>query len=104
MPGAMPVAVATEIAKPCRVLVAAPATGSERQLGFMHAWLDHVCGPGNWATAPAGLTGIVNDAIAFYFADAAVARAFVARFACGYYPAPGSAVSPAHKLKSTRDL
>jgi hypothetical protein len=34
--------------------------------------------------APAGLAGVVNDAIAFYFADAAFAHAFVARFCCGY--------------------
>jgi hypothetical protein len=33
---------------------------------------------------PAGLAGVINDAIAFYFADAAFAHAFVARFCCGY--------------------
>ena len=32
----------------------------------------------------AGLAGVVNDALAFYFADAAFAHAFVARFCCGY--------------------
>src|SRR5882672_6091538 len=36
------------------------------------------------AVAPAGLAGVVNDALAFYFADAAFAHAFVARFCCGY--------------------
>jgi hypothetical protein len=34
--------------------------------------------------APAGLGGIVNDALAFYFADAETARAFIDRFSCGY--------------------
>jgi hypothetical protein len=34
--------------------------------------------------APAGLAGIANDALAFYFEDALFAHAFVARFCCGY--------------------
>ncbi len=34
--------------------------------------------------APAGLAGIANDAVAFYFGDPAFAHAFVARFCCGY--------------------
>jgi hypothetical protein len=79
-------AAAAEDATPFRVLIAAPANGFDSQLRIMHAWLDRICGPSNWASAPAGLTGIVNDAIAFYFADAKIARAFIARFACGYRP------------------
>lgn len=35
--------------------------------------------------APAGLAGVVNDALALYFEDAAFAHAFVARFCCGYW-------------------
>jgi hypothetical protein len=51
----------------------------------MHAWLDEVCGgEAGWTSAPAGLAGIVNDAVAFYFDDAALAQAFVNRFCCGY--------------------
>jgi hypothetical protein len=50
----------------------------------MHAWLDDTCGSAGWQTAPAGLAGIVNDAVAFYFADAAFAHAFVNRFCCGF--------------------
>jgi hypothetical protein len=46
--------------------------------------LDDNCGGEGWAMAPAGTVGVVNDAIAFYFADAAFAQAFVARFCCGY--------------------
>jgi hypothetical protein len=38
--------------------------------------------------APAGLVGVLNDAIAFYFDDAAFAHAFVARFCCGYRAEP----------------
>jgi hypothetical protein len=64
--------------------MAVPPEGLGRQLEVMHGWLDQTCGAGGWATAPAGPAGIVNDAIAFYFEDAAFAHAFVARFCCGY--------------------
>lgn len=69
---------------PVRVRIALPAEGLGRQLEIMHAWLDETCGTQGWATAPAGLAGILNDAIAFYFNDPAFAHAFVARFCCGY--------------------
>ena len=67
-----------------RVLVAVPEAGWGGQLGLMREWLDAVCGPGGWASAPAGLGGVANDAIAFYFAQRAAARAFLFRFSCGY--------------------
>ena len=69
---------------PVRVRIAVPPAGLGRQLALMHAWLDETCGGDGWATAPAGRAGIVNDAIAFYFENAAFAHAFVARFCCGY--------------------
>ena len=69
---------------PVRVRIAVPPEGLGRQLEIIHAWLDETCGIDGWATSPAGLAGILNDAIAFYFADAAFAHAFVARFCCGY--------------------
>ena len=69
---------------PVRVRIAVPPAGLGRQLALMYAWLDETCGGAGWATAPAGRAGIVNDAIAFYFEDAAFAHAFVARFCCGY--------------------
>jgi hypothetical protein len=69
---------------PVRVRIAVPPEGLGRQLEIIHAWLDETCGAAGWAMAPAGLAGVVNDAIAFYFADAAFAHAFVARFCCGY--------------------
>lgn len=69
---------------PVRVRIAVPPEGFGRQIEIMHAWLDETCGIEGWATAPAGATGIVNDAVAFYFEDAAFAQAFVARFCCGY--------------------
>jgi hypothetical protein len=71
-----------------RVLVAVPPGGFGAQLAIMRAWLDKACGPSGWRSAPAGLDGIVNDAVAFYFADRDAARAFVGRFGCGYRPLP----------------
>lgn len=69
---------------PVRVRIAVPPDGLGRQLGVMQAWLDETCGGTGWASAAAGTAGVVNDAIAFYFASAAFAHAFVARFCCGY--------------------
>ena len=69
---------------PVRVRIAVPREALGRQLEIMHAWLDETCGPEGWATAPARTTGVVNDALALYFEDAAFAHAFVARFCCGY--------------------
>ena len=67
-----------------RVLIAVPPGGFGAQLAIMHAWLDQHCGPLGWDSAPAGTRGIINDAVAFYFGDLVVARAFIARFSCGY--------------------
>jgi hypothetical protein len=44
----------------------------------MHAWLDDNCADG-WDITPAGRC-VVNDAIAVYFRDAALAAAFAARW------------------------
>ena len=71
-----------------RVLVAVPPAGFGAQLRIMRAWLDQSCGPAGWGSAPAGIGGIVNDAVVFYFADRAAALAFVDRFSCGYRAAP----------------
>ncbi len=67
-----------------RVVVAVPPGGFGAQLALMRAWLDQTCGPAGWYMMPAGLGGIVNDAIAFTFADREHVRAFVNRFSCGY--------------------
>ena len=71
-----------------RVLIAVPPAGFGAQLAIMRAWLDQNCGPAGWEAAPAGIAGIVNDALAFYFADRAAAHAFLDRFSCGYRAAP----------------
>lgn len=83
MPG-RPLYRDTERQFPIRVRLAVPPDGFGRQLATMHAWLDETCGPNGWACAPAGVAGIVNDAVAFYFEDAAFAHAFVTRFCCAY--------------------
>jgi len=69
---------------PVRVPIAVPPEGLGRQLEVMHAWLDETCGAEGWSSAPAGTTGIVNDALALYFEDRAFARAFVDRFCCAF--------------------
>jgi hypothetical protein len=48
-----------------------------------NAWLDANCGADGWAITPSGSRGIVNDALAIYFADATLASAFVARWRVG---------------------
>jgi len=48
---------------PVRVRIVVPPAGLGRQFEIMHGWLDETCGPDGWASAPAGLSGIVNDAI-----------------------------------------
>jgi len=86
---------------PVRVRVAVPQDGFGRQLLVMHAWLDEVCGEAGWTSAPAGLAGVVNDAVAFYFDDTAFAQAFVNRFCCGYRPVEiNRAVEGAFSLRS----
>ena len=69
---------------PIGVRIAVPPEGLGRQLEVMHGWLDEICGSEGWAMAPAGFAGVINDAVAVYFEDAAFARAFIARFCCGY--------------------
>ena len=67
-----------------RVRIAVPAEGLGSQLDQMIAWLDANCGPGFWAMAPSGASGVVNDAVAIYFRNAELARAFVNRWCIGF--------------------
>lgn len=69
---------------PARIRIAVPPDGLGRQLDDMMGWLVANCGAGNWAIAPAGQRSVVNDALAIYFADVALASAFVARWCLGY--------------------
>lgn len=85
MPG-NPRAITAEAEKrfPVTIRIAVPPSGLGRQLDEVRGWLDANCGAGEWAMAPSGVRGVVNDALAIYFSDAALASAFVARRCIGY--------------------
>jgi hypothetical protein len=68
---------------PCRIKLGVPPRGFGSQLADMEAWLDENCGADGWAMTPAGLRGVVNDAVAIYFPDATAAAAFVWRWCAG---------------------
>src|ERR1051326_6663525 len=70
----------TERHLPVRIRIAIPPDGFGGQLHQMIAWLDANCGPGFWAMAPAGTSGVVNDALAIYVFNAEIARTFVNRW------------------------
>jgi len=63
-----------------RVKIAVPEGGFGTRLIQMHVWLDENAGADAWAMTPAGFHGVVNDAVAVYFADVSMAAAFVARW------------------------
>ena len=69
---------------PVRIRIAVPPDGLGSQLDQMIAWLDVNCGPGFWSMAPSGTSGVVNDAVAIYFRNAELARAFVNRWCVGF--------------------
>ena len=68
---------------PCRIKLGVPRSGLGSLLTEMHAWLDANCGADGWAMTPAGLRGVVNEAVAIYFLDATISAAFVARWCAG---------------------
>ena len=81
MPGnAREMVTMAERSFPVRVRIAVPPGGLGRRHAQMTAWLDENCGSCGWAMTPSGMRGVVNDAISLYFADAALAGAFVARW------------------------
>ncbi len=65
---------------PVRLRLALPPEGLGSRRDAMIQWLDATCGADGWAMTPAGLRGVVNDAIAVYFRDATLAGAFAARW------------------------
>src|SRR5690349_9013824 len=65
---------------PVRIRVAIPPAGLGGRRDEIAAWLDDNCGAERWAMPPSGLRGVVNAAVAVYFADAALAGAFVVRW------------------------
>ena len=65
---------------PVRVRIAVPPEGLGSRLDQIIAWLDANCGADGWTSTPSSTRGVVSDALAFYFLDATVASAFVARW------------------------
>ena len=65
---------------PVRIRIAVPPAGLGERLSQISAWLDGNCGSDGWAITPAGTRGVLNDALSIYFADAALASAFAARW------------------------
>ena len=69
-----------ELRFPVRIRIGIPPEGLGNRLGQMNAWLDANCGADGWTSTPASTRGVVNDALAICFADAALASALVARW------------------------
>ena len=69
---------------PVRIRIAVPPDGFGSQLDQMIAWLVANCGPGFWAMAPSGTSGVVNDALSIYFLNTELARGFVNRWCIGF--------------------
>jgi hypothetical protein len=69
---------------PVRILIGVPPGVFGQRYAQITAWLDENCGAGGWAMTPSGVRGVLNDAVAIYFADATLASAFVARWCGGY--------------------
>ena len=69
-----------ELRFPVRIRIGIPPEGLGDRLDQMNAWLDANCGADGWTSIPASTSGVVNDALAICFADAALASAFVARW------------------------
>ena len=69
---------------PVRIRLAVPPDGLGTRLDRIKNWLDENCGADAWAITPAGLRGVLNDAIAVHFTDATLASAFVARWCGGH--------------------
>jgi hypothetical protein len=69
---------------PCRIKLGVPIGGFGGWLTEMQAWLDQNCGADGWAMTPAGLRGVVNDAVAIYlFSRRHAGRGFLSRWCAG---------------------
>lgn len=68
---------------PVRIRIVVPPDGLGRRHAQITICLDENCGSDGWAMTPWGTRGVLNDAISFYFADATLASAFVARWCVG---------------------
>lgn len=64
---------------PLRIAIRPPPGGIGQRYTAMTDWLDDNCGINGWSIAPAGIRGVVNDAVAAYVNSPVCAVAFVAR-------------------------
>jgi hypothetical protein len=71
-----------------RVRIAVPTGGFGQQLNQIYAWFDENAGADGWTMTASGTHGVLNDAVAIFFADAAMAGAFVLRWCLGYRVVP----------------
>ena len=65
---------------PVRIAMRLPPGGLGRSYTAMVEWLDDNCGIKGWSIAPAGVRGVVIDAVAVYVSNPTCAAAFVARW------------------------
>jgi hypothetical protein len=77
------VITAAERLFPVRIRIGVPPGGLGQRYSQITDWLDENCGADGWALTPAGIRGVLNDAVSIYFADATLAGAFVARWCVG---------------------
>jgi hypothetical protein len=68
---------------PVRIRIGVPPEGLVGRLDQITAWLDANCDAYGWTMNPSGTGGVVNNAVAIYFADATLASAFVIRWCAG---------------------
>src|SRR5215472_9640886 len=97
---------------PVRIAIRLPPGGLGQRDTAMTAWLDDNCGIDGWSMAPAGVRGVVNDAVAVYVRTPTCAVAFVARWCVpgeppGFYDLrqqepPPRVPTPFHKTPSVR--
>ena len=81
---------------PVRIRIEVPPEGLGTRLDRIKAWLDDNCGAEGWAMTPSGLRGVLNDAVAVYFRDAALAGGFVARWCRG---GPAETIEGAFRIR-----
>ena len=63
-----------------RIAIQVPPGGIGQRYKAMTGRLDENCGVDGWSMAPAGVRGVVNDAVAAYVSTPTCAVAFVARW------------------------
>jgi len=81
MPGGTRALVAdAEHRFPVRIAIRLPPGGIGQRYKAMTDWLDDNCGIDGWLMTPAGVRGVVNDAVAVYVGTPTCAVAFVARW------------------------